>query len=86
MFVCSPEAVRVAVRQIERWIYASQQDTNPGIAMLHADYAVGDLDMLRQMVSDSEVIQITGRSPRDLLLKATTLQDKAQQQLLGRLK
>jgi len=82
MFYVSEESIKQAVRQIERWIYASKQDEHPGIAVLHANYAVGDLDMLRQMVSDEVVIRATGKNPFTLLAQATALQDEAQRKLL----
>ena len=82
MFYVSNESLKQAVRQIERWIYAAGQDRHPAISILHANYAVGDLDMLRQMVSDDEVIKATGKNPLTLLVEATRLQDLAQEKLL----
>lgn len=74
--------IEQAIRQIERWIYASKQDTHPGIAMLHANYAVGDIDMLRQMFSDDEIKKFTGKDALNLLREATKLQDQAQAKLM----
>lgn len=76
-----PDAIKMAVRQIKRWIFAAKQDRHPGIAFLHASYAVGDLDMLRQVVSDNIVINVTGMSPFELHREATQLQDKAQNRM-----
>ena len=69
------------MRQIKRWIYAAKQNIHPGISLLHANYAVGDIDMLRQMASDTEVKRITGENPHTLYLVAIALQDKAQKKL-----
>ena len=74
-------AYQIAIRQIERWIIASQQDVNPGIKLLHANYAVGDLDMLRQMYNDKFILSMTGQNPHSLLIAATALQDKAQAEI-----
>lgn len=82
MFYISKESALQAVRQIERWIFASRTDANPGIALLHANYAVGDLDMLRQMVSDVDIVRMTGKNPLDLLIEATKLQDLSQRKVL----
>lgn len=69
------------VRQIERWLVAANQDNHPAIMLLHANYAVGNLDMLRQMYSDEEIIQVTGRNPKKLMDVAVRLQDEAQKKL-----
>lgn len=82
MYYESSEAIKQAIRQIERWIFASKQDKHPGIALLHANYAVGDLDMLRQMYDDAVVFEITGKNPLKLLREATQLQDKAQREVM----
>ena len=76
------KVIAQAVRQVERWIFAAEQDKLAGIALLHANYAVGNIDMLRQMYSDKEIEYYTGKEPLDLLLKATLLQDKAQNKLI----
>jgi ketosteroid isomerase-like protein len=73
--------IRQAVRQIERWMYAATQDRHPGIAMLHANYAVGDIDMLRQMYPDDLVWEVSGRHPIELLRQATAAQDRATRDL-----
>ena len=78
----SPDSIKKGVRQIERWMLAVKQDRNPGIALLHANYAVGNLDMLRQMVSDNEVIKVTGKNPLQLMARATRLQDIAQKKVI----
>lgn len=76
-----PDAIKMAVRQIKRWIFAAKQDRHPGIAFLHASYAVGDLDMLRQVVSDNVVIDVTRINPFELHKEATQLQDEAQDKM-----
>lgn len=70
-----------AIRQIERWLIATKQDRHPAIKMLHANYAVGDLDMLRQMYTDQEIMAVTGKDSLALLRIATHAQDQAQQEL-----
>lgn len=81
MFYVSAESIGQAVRQIERWMFAVTQDRNPGVALLHANYAVGDLDMLRQMTSNGAVMRVTGKSMLEMLKRATKLQDMAQRRL-----
>jgi len=69
------------MRQIERWLIAAKQDKHPGIKLLHANYAVGNLDMFRQMYSDEDIEQHTGKDPQKLMTIATQLQDEAQKEL-----
>jgi len=74
-------AIIQGMRQIERWMVAAKQDKHPGIKLLHANYAVGNLDMIRQMYSDEEVKQQTGKDLSKLTTIATQLQDEAQNEL-----
>ncbi|MEM4360123.1 MAG: hypothetical protein QXT45_06305 [Candidatus Bilamarchaeaceae archaeon] len=71
------------IRQIERWLIAAAQDKHPAIKLLHANYAVGNLDMIRQMYSDEEIRQYTGKDAQQLMSIATRLQDEAQQRLVA---
>ena len=73
--------IRKGMRQIERWIIAAKQDSNPGIKLLHANYAVGNLDMLRQMFTDSEIKEATSKDPALLMSVAINLQDEAQSEI-----
>lgn len=79
MFVCSPETLQMAIRQIKRWIYASEHDADPRIRLLHSNYAVGNLDLLSQMVPDERIRAATGEERLQLWARATKAQDKAQQ-------
>jgi hypothetical protein len=69
------------IRQIERWLVAAKQDMHPAIKLLHANYAVGNLDMIRQMYSDEEILKYTGKNLQRLNVIATKLQDEAQAEL-----
>ena len=73
--------VKQGMRQIERWLIASKQDKHPAIKLLHANYAVGNIDMLRQMYTDAEIMLITGKDPQKLMTLATQMQDEAQGEL-----
>jgi len=74
-------AILQGMRQIERWMVAAKQDTHPGIKLLHANYAVGNLDMIRQMYSDEEIRRQTGKDISKLITIAMQLQDEAQKEL-----
>lgn len=84
MYLCTPAALSIQVRQIERWLRAAAQDLDPGIKFLHASYAVANVDMLRQLATDTDVQQATGADPVRLHARASRLQDQAQQALEAR--
>lgn len=78
-----PDPIKLGIRQTTRWLVASRQDQHPGIAMLHANYAVGNIDLLRQLWTDKE-IAAEGVDINQLAHEAQTLQDRAQRQLMAR--
>lgn len=82
---CGPEGIRTQVRQVLRWIAAAKQDRDPGVKFLHATYAVGNLDILRQVASDQDILSASGQHPLTLLQDATALQDSARQALTHRI-
>lgn len=45
----------ILVRQAARWAIASEQDNNPIIALLHANYAAGYLWALKDIYTVSEI-------------------------------
>ncbi len=82
MYYVSKESINIAMRQIDRWIKAAKQDKHPGVMMLHINYAMGDLVMLREMTDDKSIEIATGVNPFKLYAKITNLQDLAQSRLL----
>lgn len=73
----TPRGIAIAMRQTLRWARAAEQDLDPFIKGLHANYAVGNLDQLRQLASDREIIAATGQDPAVLALRFARLQDEA---------
>lgn len=83
MFVrCSDKSIFNGIRQIQRWILAAKQDNDPKVKALHASYSVGNLDLIRQMVDDSDITRVTGLNPLDFLEEAIKLQDEANKHLM----
>jgi len=78
---CTPEGLRTQIRQVLRWIAAAKQDQDPGVKFLHASYAVGNVDILRQVATDQDILQATNQHPLALLQQASVLQDSARQAL-----
>lgn len=64
-----------------RWLLASRQDLDPRVKFLHATYGVGNLDILRQVASDTEIQQLTGGKPLEVLKELQQIQDQALKQL-----
>lgn len=77
----SKEALTRLMRQTERWLIAARQDLNPGVKFLHASYGVGNLDIIRQVIADDEIIKVTGKNPIRLLRELEALQDQAQSEI-----
>lgn len=73
--------LQTAMRQVTRWILAARQDEHPAVQLLHANYAMGNLDMIRQLFTDQQVEQATGLRPLTLHKEASALQDLAQKRL-----
>lgn len=78
------DPIKIGIRQIERWMRAANQDDDPGIKMLHANYAVGDLDMLILQFPKERIYAKTKKNVRSLYMRAIQLQDEAAQELLLR--
>jgi len=74
-------ALPILVRQAARWSVAAQQDQNPMIANLHANYGAGYLWALQDIATHQEIEGATGidwKQFRDEILKT---QDLAAQKL-----
>jgi hypothetical protein len=54
------EILRSLLRQAARWTTAAQQDQNPLIRMLHANYGMAYITALRQVANDAEILELTG--------------------------
>jgi len=73
------ETIRILIRQASRWAVAAEQDANPLIRVLHANYAMAFVAALRQVASDDFVIRETGVDPQELETYVGQLQDWAVQ-------
>lgn len=68
------------IRQTARWTVASQQDTSPMIALLHANYAAGYLQALELITTEQEINQFINL--QELRKKVYSTQDKAARQVV----
>ena len=87
LFTCNQnddkkKTIETLLRQAARWAIASNQDENPMIAVLHANYAAGYLWALRDIATDNEIESIG----IDLLRfrdEITSVQDRATKKMIG---
>ena len=75
------ENIKTLVRQSARWTVASEQDKNPLIAILHANYGAGYLWALSDIYYPEEIEAATGVNYRYLKKKVSECQDKAVKKL-----
>jgi len=54
------DTIKTLLRQSAKWTMASNQDKNPIIALLHANYGAGYLSALRDIATDQEIETATG--------------------------
>lgn len=73
--------VQALVRQTARWTVASQQDTSPMIALLHANYAAGYLQALELIATEQKINQFIPL--HELRKKVYGTQDKAARQMVA---
>lgn len=69
------EKIKTLVRQSARWTIASEQDENPYIAMLHANYGAGYIFALRSIATDAQIKNATGLDVIKLEREITKVQD-----------
>lgn len=72
-----PTTIRILMRHAARWAIAAEQDNEPLIRVLHANYAVGYMLALREVASDVQVLDVTGHDPYDLFVEVLRIQDEA---------
>lgn len=76
--------IRILARQTIRWATASIQDSEPIVAVLHANYASGFAQALRQVASDSAIQRATGLDAQALEARVVAIQDRVTERLMAR--
>lgn len=74
--------VRVLYRQAARYAVAASQDQQPVIAVLHANYAMGYLLALKDLVTAEEFKRATGQDLLNFEQEIARVQDAATLQLV----
>lgn len=75
--------LHVLTRQAARWTTAANQDNNPLIAVLHANYGTGYLWAIKDIATDNEVYNATGIDMKKFTREITNVQDKVTTKLAG---
>ena len=76
------ENIQKLVRQASRWSLAATQDESPIIALLHANYGAGYLWALKDIATDTEIINATDiQDIKSFEKKIVDVQDYATKQV-----
>jgi hypothetical protein len=73
--------IHILTRQASRWSTAAEQDTNPLIAVLHANYGAGYLWALQDIATDQEIYDATNINFKEFTAAITNVQDKVTKKL-----
>ena len=78
------DRIQILARQAARWSVAAEQDTNPLIAVLHANYGAGYLWALRDIYSQNEIEEAMGKdfTLERFMKEITRIQDTKSKQML----
>ncbi len=79
--------LHLLIRQTIRWAYASAQDANPLVSILHANYANGYLMVLKDYIANFNIsnktfYKLTKTDLMTLEKRVLSIQDKALKRLL----
>lgn len=69
--------IKTLTRQAARWSIASEQDKNPLIRILHANYGAGYLWALLDISTPEEIEKVTGIDFKQFKDKIISIQDSA---------
>lgn len=67
--------LQILVRQSARWSLAAEQDENPLIAVLHANYGAGYLWAIKDIATSEDVKKATGIDLKKFERKIVSIQD-----------
>lgn len=71
------KTIQQLVRQAARWTTAAQQDENPLIRVLHANYGMAYITAARQVANDERIRKVTGVDARAMEEEIAHTQDWA---------
>lgn len=77
------EIIKTLARQAARWSTAAEQDNNPYIALLHANYGAGYLWALKDIATDNEIEEVLNIDVLKFRDDITTIQDNVSRRILS---
>src|SRR3989337_2812563 len=77
------EMIKTLMRQAARWSTAAEQDENPMIAVLHANYGAGYLWAITEIITQDQFKRITGLDYNKFKGQITRVQDKATRKMIA---
>lgn len=77
------DVIKTLVRQAARWSLAAEQDENPMIAVLHANYGAGYLWALRDIATDDEIKDAANIDILKFRDKITNVQDESNKRIIS---
>ena len=75
--------IKTLVRQASRWTTAAQQDKNPMISVLHANYGAGYLWALKDIATQSQIEKAAGLELLKFEKEITDVQDAATKRMIA---
>ena len=78
------EYIKILYRQAARWSVASQQDQNPIVKVLHANYGTGYLWALKDIANENDFYIATGGNLYDFERSVVKIQDQATKLLVSK--
>ena len=69
--------IKNLIRQTARWSVASSQDESPLVSLLHSNYGVAYVSIVRDIATDKEIKDLTGLDIIEFQRKVSEIQDKA---------
>ena len=79
----SAKAIKTLIRQAARWSVAANQDENPMIAVMHANYGAGYLWAANDIATSSEIERVAGIDYKKFKSLITAAQDSAMRKMAG---
>lgn len=73
--------IKSILEQASRWHVLSKQDSNPVLSIVHADYALAYVNILRQMLSEEDLARLTDTNISEFIYLLEEDQKKAIQHI-----
>ena len=79
----SADTINTLLRQAARWTTAAQQDNNPMVAVLHANYGAAYVWALKDIATDTMIYNASSVDIHKFAKEVTAVQDSATKRMAG---